>query len=74
MSLDPSYVGKKLLCGECGHRFVVTPDMQIRQTLRDRHGKVIGATLTCDKCGQDVFVVPDPPTRRKNVIRADRQK
>ena len=62
MSLDPSYVGKKLVCGECGHRFVVTPDMVIVQTLRDRHGKVIGFTVKCERCGEDVFVVADRPS------------
>lgn len=59
MSLDASYVGKKLFCSECGHRFVVTPDMKIVQTLRDRNGKIIGLTVECEKCGEDVFVVAD---------------
>lgn len=59
MSLDPRYIGKKLFCGECGHRFVVTRDMEILQTLRDRRGKVIGFTVTCQKCGENVFVVAD---------------
>lgn len=63
MSLDSSYVGKKLFCGECGHRFVVTPGMNVLQTLRDRHGKVIGLTIKCEECGEGVFVVAHKPKR-----------
>lgn len=59
MSLDSSYVGKKVFCGECGHRFVITEGMKFLQMLRDRTGKVIGAIIKCEKCGENVFVVAD---------------
>ncbi len=62
MSLDPSYVGKKVFCGECSHRFVITEGMKLLQTLRDRKGKVIGAVIKCEKCGENVFVVADRPS------------
>lgn len=61
MRLDSSYVGKKVFCGECGHRFVITPDTKIVQMLRDRNEKVIGAIVTCETCGENVFVVADRP-------------
>lgn len=56
MNID-IYMGQKLFCGECGHRFVVTSDMKILTILRDKGGKVTGVTVRCERCGEDVFVV-----------------
>lgn len=61
MSLNARYVGKKVFCGECGHRFVVAPNTSIVQTLKDKNDKTIGFKIKCEKCGENVFVVADRP-------------
>jgi DNA-directed RNA polymerase subunit RPC12/RpoP len=57
--MGSGFVGKKLVCRNCGYQSVVKPGMPVDTQHTDKYGVVIGASFRCAKCGQGIFVWAD---------------